>query len=119
MIVRAIDSVGDWLFGNGKGNYKTANNAIAQSIQTRLSSFLNDCFFDSTAGIDWYNLLGSKNQIALRLALSNSILNTYGVIGIKQLNINYDSTTRNITISYQVQTTFSTINADYQYIANV
>lgn len=52
MIVRALDINGDWTFGQGKGNYLTNQAAIAQNVQTRLLSFLGDCFFDPTAGIN-------------------------------------------------------------------
>lgn len=113
MLVRSLSSTGDWTFGAGLSNYKSGNLAVAQNIQTRLSSFLGDCFFDTEAGIDWNTFLGgSKNQLALNLAVSAVILNTtdadnLNVVGINQLSINLDSTTRKISISYQVQTTYS------------
>lgn len=114
MIVRAIDSQNDWLFGAGLNNYKTANAAIAQSIQTRLQSFLGDCFFDTSAGIDWFNLLGSKNQLALNLAISATILNTAGVTGILQLSVGL-SPGRLFSVSYKVQTVYSTTQSQFQY----
>ena len=115
MRVRALDTLGDWLWGNGKGNYKTANSAVAQNIRTRLNSFVGDCFFDLEAGLDWYGLLGYKNQVALRLAVSAVILNTTEVTGLKQIDIKYYPDTRNITISYRAQTTYSTLTDTYEY----
>ncbi len=61
MHIRAIDSENDWQFGKGLQSYKYKNNAIMQNVKTRLLSFLNDCWFDMEAGIDWYRLLGTKN----------------------------------------------------------
>ena len=119
MIVRALTSTGDWTFGAGLNNYKSANNAVAQSIQTRCLSFLGDCFFDTGAGIDWFNFLnGSKNQLALQLAISAVILNTDNVTGIKQLSINLDHGTRKFTISYAAITSYSTTQGVFSYDLN-
>lgn len=117
MIVRAIDNTGDWLFGKGKNDYKSKNDAIAQNIQTRLQSFLGDCFFETTAGIDWFGFLGGKDQIALNLAISATILNTENVTGIKQLSINLTAA-RLFVVSYNVQTTYSTVQDAFQYDLN-
>lgn len=114
MIVRAIDSQGDWLYGKGRNDYKSGRIAVAQSIQTRLSSFLGDCFFAKNAGIDWFNLLGSKQRIALNLAISAVILNTDNVTGILELSLNL-SQNRRITIKYNTQTTFGNSANSFQY----
>lgn len=117
MRVRALDVNHDWTFGTGKNNYLVGNNAIAQNIDTRLLSFLGDCFFDTGAGIDWFNLLGSKNELALNLAITAVILNTVGVTGLLQVSINLDIN-RNLTVVYRVQTTFSQASGLFQYDAN-
>ena len=84
MIVRALDGNNDWTFGQSKANYIGKNPAIAQCIQTRISCFIGNCYFDMGAGVDWLNFLaGSKNQLALELAVSAVILNSYGVIGVE------------------------------------
>jgi hypothetical protein len=115
MIVRAIDGENDWQFGKGKNDYKSNNSAIAQNIKTRLQSFLGDCFFDVPAGIDWFNLLGSKNQIALELSVRTIILNTVGVVSVVSSQVSLDSATRLITMNYVVNTVF-TVNADDEAI---
>lgn len=114
MRVRALDANHDWLFGKGQNDYLTANAAVTQNINTRLNSFLGDCFFDTTAGIDWFNLLGSKNETALSLAIAAVILNTDQVTAMIQLNITLD-VARRLTIKYQVQTIYS----KYQSIPGV
>lgn len=114
MIVRALDSEGDWLFGKGKQDYLTNQDAIAQSIKTRLSMFLGDCFFATNQGIDWFNLLGSKNQLQLNLAISAVILNTENVTGILQLSSEL-TPSRKFTVRYSVQTTFSVLGNIFQY----
>lgn len=108
-LVREIDINNDWTYGKGKNDYLQNNGAVAQSIKTRLQSFLGDCFFDTTAGIDWFNLVGGKNQLALNLAISATILNTTGVTAIVSLTTNL-STTRVFTLNYSVETVYGRLN---------
>ena len=111
MIVRALSSTGDWTFGASKDNYLSANAAVAQSIGTRLLSFLGDCFFDTSAGIDWFTFLGgSKSQLALELAISAVILNTENVTGISTLSVGLVDSTRAFSITYSVTTTFGNLS---------
>lgn len=114
MRVRALDATGDWLFGKGQNDYVVNNAAIAQNINTRLSSFLGNCFFDLGAGIDWFNLLGAKNQTALNLAITTVILNTEGVTGLLQLSQNLN-VARNFSITYKVQTIYSTASNTFVF----
>lgn len=111
MIVRSIDATGDWNFGKSLNNYLGGRSAVGQNIATRLRSFLGDCFFDTGAGLDWFNFCGgSKSELALSLAVSAVILNTDFVTGILELNIVLNRATRNCTITYTVATSVSTFN---------
>lgn len=114
MIVRALDSSGDWTFGGSLNNYKRNNLAIQQNIQTRLSSFIGNCFFDMGAGIDWFTFLGGKEPLGLSLAISAVILNTPSVLGLLQLSFNV-TTSRQFQISYQVQTSYSVTGSSFIY----
>lgn len=107
MRVRALDSNNDWTFGRGQNDYLQRNRAIGQNIQTRLASFLGDCYFDTRAGIDWFNLLGGKDLIALNLAINAVILNTEGVSSIIEISIDLDRSTRKVVIVYSVTTIYS------------
>jgi hypothetical protein len=107
MIVRGIDAEGDFLFGKGRNDYKRDNDAIGQNLVTRLRSFLGDCFFDVEAGLDWYNLLGFKNQLAVNLAVRTAILNTEGITKLIELSMVL-SQNRNLTITYSADTVYST-----------
>ncbi len=114
-MTRAIDANGDWIFGTGLNAYVSGNAEVAQNIQTRLSCFLNDCFFDTTAGINWLYLLGAKNQSALNLAIGAVILNTANVTGGLQLSVTYNAKTRNVSIVYNVTTTYSQLSNSFNY----
>ena len=124
MIIRALDSNKDWTYGKGKNDYNSGNNAAQELINTRLYSFLGDCFFDMQAGIDWFNFMSSKNQIGLDLAVSATILNTPDengnqlVTGLKQLSIVLNQDTRNITIQYSCITIFSSVTGQLSFDLN-
>lgn len=105
MIVRALDQDHDWLFGKGKNDYLTLNPAIAQNINTKLLSFLGDCFFDVLAGIDWFNLLGGKSQVAIAVAVRATILNAFGVLTLTELEVILDAA-RLETLEYDVTTIY-------------
>ena len=110
MIVRALNSSGDWTYGAGKNNYLSANAAVAQAIATRLLSFLGDCFWATNAGIDWFTFLGgSKSLLSLQLAINAVILNTDNVTGIVTLNVIYDPDTRAVEIDYEATSSFGNI----------
>lgn len=106
MSVRAIDPSGDWTFGKGRNDYLRENDEVAQNLTTRLRSFLGDCFFAIDEGLDWFNLLGSKNQQLLEVAVRTVILNTTYVTGIRQLSITLDAQ-RSLELVYIVTTVFT------------
>ncbi len=110
MRVRALTDLGDWTFGASESNYKTGKDAVTQNIQTRLSSWLGNCFFDTGAGIDWLNFLGGyKNLLTVQLSVQSVIANTQYVTGVVQVLADLDSQRRRFTLSYTVSTTFGTI----------
>lgn len=110
MIVRAIDDNNDWTYGKGLEDYRTNNEAVAQSIKTRLQSFFGDCFFANQEGIDWFNLLGSKSQLPLNLAINATILNTDNVTGIVETSISL-SPSRDLLITYIATTSFGVVSS--------
>ncbi len=115
MRIRQNDPItNDWTFGNGQNNYLVNNDAVAQLIKTRILSFLNDCFYAVTEGIDWLNFIGSKNQVGLKLAITSTILNTPNVTGLLQLDLNLSSN-RVFFVSFRVQTTYSTTGGTFTF----
>ncbi len=108
MIFRNLDANHDWQFGKGVNDYATGNNAIALNIQTRILSWVGDCFFALTEGVDWLNRLGSKNQRALLEAdLRRIILQSEGVTGINSFAIVFNSDGRTFTATYSINTIYS------------
>lgn len=116
MIIRAIDSNGDITFGQGKQNYLTGQAAVGLNIQTRLLSFLNNCYWAMNFGIDWFTFLGGANSaIQIQLAVTAMIAQSYGVVNINNVSVNQVG--RSYFSSYSINTKF-TSNFE-QELANV
>ena len=115
MIVRALDENGDWTFGKGKNNYLKDREALKQSVKTRLYCFLGDCFFDISDGIDWFNRLGEKDQLALQLDVSARILNTEGVTGISLFQASFDPRTRGFFLNYGATTVYGPSFSTFEF----
>lgn len=111
MTMRNLDSNHDWTFGSGKNNYVSENLEIALNIKTRVLSFLGDCFFDTEAGIDWFNLLDYRYQDRLENSVQDVILKTPRVTAINNTDIVIGAD-RNIRIQYDVQTIYSSSYTD-------
>ena len=105
MRVRAITSEREWTFGKGKQSYKIDDEAIAQNVQTRVLSFLGDCFFDTNAGIDWWNLLGVGRRDDLLRSIQLTILGTEGVVAIN--SVDYYTKDRMLVVTYDIKTVYS------------
>lgn len=107
MIFRNLDANGDWKFGQGYSNFVTGDQAIALNIKTRLLSWLNDCFFDKNAGIDWLNFLGSLGKKAqLNSKVTQVILQSYGVVYLnKPVDVQLQG--REFVANYDIKTIFS------------
>ena len=106
MKFRNLDANGDWTWGAGLGNYAINDQAIGLNIQTRVLSWVNDCFFDMTAGIDWYTRLGTRGQRELlETELRRIILQSSGVTGL----ISFDTILngRNFSANYNITTIYS------------
>ncbi|MEZ5691201.1 MAG: hypothetical protein R3D71_06015 [Rickettsiales bacterium] len=111
MKIRGLDLNHDWLFGRGKNDYLLADSAIALNIKTRILSWVGDCFFDMTAGIDWINRLGkTKQRELLELDLRRIILTSEGVTGI--ISFNSQLIDRSFSAQYEVRTENSTTFLD-------
>lgn len=110
MIFRALTPTGDFTFGQGQQNYLRDEAAIELNVETRLKSFLADCFWAMDFGIDWWNLLGQQNpaaQAAIVVACRTVIATSYGVVKINGVTASTDRVTRRLTVNFDVDTIFS------------
>lgn len=106
MIIRKVDATNDWTFGKGLSNYAKDEEAINQNIKSRLLSWLGDCFFAPDEGVDWRGRLDVGQQEALQQELKAVILQSSGVVGVANVSAVFDSSSRFIRITYNVETIF-------------
>lgn len=107
MIIRAVDGNHDWEFGKGLQNYNRKNDAIAENVQTRLLSFINDCFFDMGAGIDWFRLLSKKKTLdQIRNDCKAQILGSFGVVQVNSIKVEAGDL-RNLKLTYDIDTIYT------------
>ncbi|MGB2578150.1 hypothetical protein AAIR98_000914 [Elusimicrobium simillimum] len=111
MIHRSLDANGDWVFGKGRNSYTRSTEAIMLNIKTRLLSFRNDCFFDLDAGVDWWNLLGSKKKETLLFQIRSVIADSYGVSSIESFDSTF-SQDRTLSVTYSIKTVNGDIDTD-------
>ena len=102
-----MDSNHDWTFGQGISNYLTESQEIALNAQTRILSFLGDCFFATNEGIDWWNLLDYNKQEQLENSVSATIAQTPGIEKIENVEL-INGANRLVTLNYNVYDVYST-----------
>jgi hypothetical protein len=110
MIFRSITPTNDWNFGAGKQSYLKNTDAIAANVKTRLQTFLGECFFALSLGVDWWNLLGSKNPVAQQniiLQCRTIIAGSYGVTRIRSVTPSFTSASRRLTVTYNIDTIYT------------
>lgn len=118
LLVRALDGSGDWQWGAGLQSYVYNQAAVAQLIVTDCTSFLGDCFFNVTSGIDWYNLLTVNNLLSIQLALGATMLNVGGggiVTGILNVLATTNPSNRFFSVEYSVISIYSTTPLSSQF----
>lgn len=114
MKFRALDANGDWTFGNGVQNYLTNQDAVAIDIKTALQIFSGEVFWAVDFGVDWWNLIGSRDQVSILLQTRSIISSRDGVIRIKNVTAALNAA-RRLSLSYSVDTVFSrNINGSVQ-----
>ena len=96
--VSGLDINGDWTLGAGLANYIEEDDAIAQNVVTRIKSFQNDWFLDTSKNIDWLNILGSKNnELIIISEVTRVVKETNGVINVNSVEV-ISTDNRNATI---------------------
>jgi len=111
MKVRRLTSDGDMTFGQGLANFATGSEAIRQNVVTRIKCFKNDWFLNTSEHIDWFNILGTKNNKNIILSeILRVTKETYGVIKVTKIELESESE-RNAIINLN----FTTIYDDEIY----
>lgn len=112
MSFRALDSNGDWTFGNGRANYLRDQDEINANVQTRLLSWVGDCFFALAEGVDYNNLLDIGTKNLLDINIRRVILQTAGVLRINSYESTIDRSPREFSARAGITTIFGNLTVD-------
>lgn len=104
---RALDADGDWTWGNGVENYVVEQAAIVLDIQTALQTFLGEVFFALDFGVDWWNLLGGRDENQVILQCRKIISGCDGVTRINSVTARLDSRARQLMVTFNINTVYS------------
>lgn len=107
MKIRNLTAAGDWTFGKGVQCYLTGQDAIALDIKTYLKLWVGNCFWALQAGVNWRQYLDKNQKSRLLAGLQTAIMNRFGVMALNQLSANLNPITRNLVVTYDVQTIFT------------
>ena len=103
MMVSGLTADGDWRFGRGRAVYLRKSDAIRQNVVTRLRSFTDDWFYDITAGLPWFELLGNQDtERRILREVERIVLTTEGVRAIERLRITGPDANRKATIEIDI-----------------
>lgn len=109
MRFRAIDSDGDWTFGKGIQGYLLDLDALKANLETRLKSWKGDCFFALTSGVDYNNFLDIGTKNFLDRDIKRVILQSEGIIRIREYESVLDRGDRKLTITTTIDTIFGVL----------
>lgn len=111
MTIRNLDVNHDWTFGNGQANYLHGDQEVLLNVQTRLLSFLNNCFWALNEGIDWWTRLERGQEESLENDIQNIILQTPNVATVNEIDVVLDAN-RQLNCTYSITTVYETTLSD-------
>ncbi len=96
---------------NGGRYFSTGLEGIRQAINIKLLTFLGEWFLDLTKGVPFFELVLVKapNFPAIKAELSTQILAVSGVRSITSLVLTFNKSTRNLSITWGVDTTLGAL----------
>lgn len=116
-----LDDDGDIDLSNGLV-FATGLQAVAQGIRSRIQMVKGEWFLDLNLGVPWYEgngvssteaILGGKfDATRARQIFSSAITSAPGVTSLISLQINFNGSTRTMTVDWKVQTVFDEVVAD-------
>lgn len=112
MIGRALDSNNGLIVENGQLKLVTEGAETVQHVRTRLLFYLEEWFLDSTAGTPYFQSIFVKpaNLGNIESILKTRILTTPGVEKLVEFSMDYDNTSRRLSVEFTAETTYGVIN---------
>lgn len=103
-----LDTTGDLALVDGDLVFISGVDAVAQLVKIVIQMFQGEWFLDIEAGVPWFqDILGQKyDQPRIRAAIRGAILSVSEVTSILSLETSFTSSTRALSVSFSVRTTF-------------
>jgi hypothetical protein len=92
--------------------------SIVQHLTIRLQFFLGEWFLDERIGFPYFEevLRKAPDLNVVRSLFRDAILTTPGVLAVTELNLDYDGTTRTLSVSFRAATTEGPLTFDQEFI---
>jgi len=90
----------------------TGADAVAQGILTRLRLFRGESYLNRQEGTPWFEeILSDQPDIRrIEVTLKERILDTPNVESLISFSIDFDSSTRSLTVSFEADTVFGPVS---------
>lgn len=87
------------------------NELVRQRLKQSLWFFLGEWYLDVTDGVPYYRdiFIKSPVQITVESILKTTILETPDVLELTEFSLEYENTTRQLSLTFTVKTTFGTL----------
>jgi hypothetical protein len=107
---RRPDANWDMTFGNGRNNFATGAESVRIRCQQRLWLLLGEWFLNTDAGVPYFQeiFVMPDNLAEAQAILKAQILGTEGVDSLTSFTMNYDYTTRILSVNADVLTIYDT-----------
>lgn len=101
-----LDSSGDLELINGNVSLTEGVEVVVQNLRIRLKTFLGEWFLDQRVGLPYFQniLVKNPNLPVIQTILRKAILETEGMDSVTEFNFNFDTATRQLSVSFQGKT---------------
>ena len=99
-----LDDDGDIAIVNGDLAIVMGSDAVKQNLMQRLRFFTGDWFLDTSIHVPYYESIFKKNPDLqeVQAILQNVIVTTPGVLSLDSFDLQLDTSTRKLSVSFQV-----------------
>ncbi len=108
----ALNTSGDIRLAGDDLDFTTGQETIADFVGVRLKTFLGEWFLDQSLGVPYFEEIFKKNFNArvVDAVFKNEILDSPGIIELKEFELDLDEATRQLTLTFAARSEEGDIN---------
>lgn len=109
----ALNSSNDIFLTNGRIQRVSEGAQVLQNVRCRLLTYLGEWFLNTQVGVPYFQEIFTKpaNLARAESVIKRTILRTTGVEQIISFQLNFNRTTRRLSVEFEAATTFEDINS--------